>query len=123
MLRFAFGRMHSARRISLLLGCSLLSCLLCASSCRPERRTICLDGPRCPDAGVEPLDDDASARVVSRGQACAMQSVRAMRGPGKTVDVVFVVDNSSSMEEEITAVRANINQNFAAIVQAGAVDL
>ena len=52
-----------------------------------------------------------------------MQSVRAMRGPGKSVDVIFVVDNSASMEDEIAAVRANINQNFAAIVQASAVDL
>src|SRR3954465_3995807 len=119
MLRFALARMRLARRISLLLRCVLLSCLVCAASCRPKQRTICLGGPRCPDAGIEPLDDDASAPVVGRGQACATQSVRAMRGPGKSVDVIFVVDNSSSMDQEIAAVRENINQNFAAIVSAG----
>src|SRR6185369_8729595 len=82
-----------------------------------------LGGPRCPQADLQPIDDDAGAPVVGRGQACAMQSVRAQRGPGKTVDVIFIVDNSSSMEDEIKAIRANINQNFAQIVQASAVDM
>lgn len=51
-----------------------------------------------------------------------MQSVRAERGPAKQVDIIFVIDNSGSMTEEIAAVRGNINKNFAAIIQQSGVD-
>ena len=81
-------------------GATLLAALLCCTAgCRPKQRTICLGGPHCPEADIQPIDDDAGTPVVGRGQACAMQSVRAQRGPGKTVDVIFVVDNSSSMKD------------------------
>jgi hypothetical protein len=79
----------------------------------------CGDGDDGPDADKT----DAGITVVDPKSACAMQSVHAMHGPAKTVDVIFVIDNSSSMNEEISAVRENINENFAAIVQASAVDL
>jgi hypothetical protein len=91
--------------------------------CRTTHETICIGGPKCPDAGIAPLDEDASAHVAAKGHACAMQSVSAKRGPGKSVDVIFIIDNSGSMQDEIAAVRANINQNFAAIVQSSAVDM
>ncbi len=38
------------------------------------------------------------------------------------VDVIFVVDNSGSMDEEIAQVRANINQYFADILSASGLD-
>ena len=51
-----------------------------------------------------------------------MQSARAVRGNGKPLDIVFVIDNSGSMSEEIAAVRDNINRNFATLIQASGAD-
>lgn len=51
-----------------------------------------------------------------------MQSARAERGSAKQVDIVFVIDNSASMIEEIAAIRTNINQNFAALIRQSGVD-
>src|SRR3954464_8230980 len=113
MRRLSLRGARAAFRIGGWLSCLLGCCLL---GCAEKPETICLGGPRCPDAGLAPLTPDASSPYVVRpGEACAMQSVRAMRGPGRTVDVIFVIDNSASMVDEIAAVRANINQNFAAI--------
>jgi hypothetical protein len=71
------------------------------------------------DTGSKPR---APVRVVEPDAACAMQSARAVRGIDKQVDIVFVVDNSGSMTEEIAAIRANINENFAAIIEESGVD-
>jgi hypothetical protein len=65
---------------------------------------------------------DGGARVVGEQQACAMQSTRATPGLDKQVDIVFVIDNSGSMTEEIAAVRENINVNFAQLIQDSGVD-
>ena len=51
-----------------------------------------------------------------------MQTTRAERGAVKEVDIIFVVDNSGSMTDEIDAIRRNINDNFAAIIEASGVD-
>jgi len=51
-----------------------------------------------------------------------MQVARARRGPSKPLDVIFIVDNSGSMENEIAAVRANINDSFASIIEASGAD-
>jgi len=51
-----------------------------------------------------------------------MQVARAQRGPSKPLDIVFVIDNSGSMTEEIAAVVANINDSFAAIIAASGAD-
>jgi hypothetical protein len=80
-------------------------------------------GDACGDDGESDARGDGGVTVVDEKSACAAQSVHAVHGPPKPVDVVFVIDNSSSMNEEIAAVRDNINRNFAAIVQASAVDL
>jgi hypothetical protein len=45
-----------------------------------------------------------------------------MRGPRKAVDVIFVIDNSGSMSDEIAAVRDNINRDFATIVADSGLD-
>ncbi|HKU40286.1 MAG TPA: hypothetical protein VJR89_19130 [Polyangiales bacterium] len=79
----------------------------------------------CIDAGPSPISDpsqDAAAHVVGAAEACSAQSVHAMRGPPRPVDVIFVIDNSGSMDEEIAAVRNNINQDFASIIAASGVD-
>jgi len=73
-------------------------------------------GTRKADAGM------AAAEVVSADAACVAQSLRAERQK-RPVDAVFVIDNSASMGEEIAAVRANIDRDFAAIVGESGVDL
>ncbi|MDH5670542.1 MAG: hypothetical protein OEZ06_00225 [Myxococcales bacterium] len=51
-----------------------------------------------------------------------MQSTRARRGVDKPVDVILVIDNSGSMADEIEAIRQNINDNFARIIEDSGVD-
>ncbi|MEQ9324907.1 MAG: hypothetical protein RIF41_37415, partial [Polyangiaceae bacterium] len=55
------------------------------------------------------------------GEICASVSVSTSveKAPA---DVVFVVDNSGSMGEEIAAIEQNINVNFAGIIEAAAID-
>jgi hypothetical protein len=40
----------------------------------------------------------------------------------RPIDIIFVIDNSGSMREEIEAIEANINANFAAIMDAAQID-
>jgi hypothetical protein len=65
---------------------------------------------------------DAGPNLVQPGAECAQKTVRATRGRAKPVDVVFVIDNSGSMVEEIAAVQENINRDFAAIIAESGVD-
>lgn len=65
---------------------------------------------------------DAAVHAVSAAEACSSTSVHAMRGPSRPVDVIFVIDNSGSMGEEIAAIRKNINTDFAEIIAASGVD-
>ena len=89
----------------------------------------CHDEQLC-DNGECALDDDvpashghdAGAPVVRPEQACAMQSTSATPGLDKQVDIVFVIDNSGSMSDEIAAVRQNINRNFAQLISESGVD-
>ncbi len=74
------------------------------------------------DAGVLDLPDAADIPVTTRDAACAVQSARATRASVHPLDVVFVIDNSGSMEEEIASVRRNINENFAALIQQSGAD-
>ncbi len=77
---------------------------------------------RCIDLDALPPLTDAGTQVTSADAACAMQSARAVRGSDQPLDVVFVIDNSGSMTEEIAAVRENINRNFATLIQASGAD-
>lgn len=53
--------------------------------------------------------------------ACAMSETRAT-AVVRPVDIIFVIDNSSSMEAEIRAVQENININFAQRIAESGVD-
>lgn len=55
------------------------------------------------------------------GGACA-QSESTADLSEKPVDIIFVVGNNGSLSQEIAAVKANINQNFAAVIGASGVD-
>ena len=103
------------------LVCALPAALGCkADPCKGER---CKRGTFIPDAAVELLMTDSSIRTVAKPDAaCAKQSIRAEPGKRRPVDVIFVIDNSGSMSEEIAAVRHNIDQDFAAIIEDSGVD-
>lgn len=53
--------------------------------------------------------------------ACDLQTFTATLVK-KPVDIIFVVDNSGSMTNEVTAIQNNINVNFATIIAASGVD-
>ncbi|MDD9936292.1 MAG: VWA domain-containing protein [Myxococcales bacterium] len=89
----------------------------------------CADGTECgedvcgePGEPIRTPFGDAGPPAVEAEEACAMQSTRAVRGIGTPVDVIFVIDNSGSMTDEIEAVRRNINDNFAGIIEDSGVD-
>jgi hypothetical protein len=53
--------------------------------------------------------------------ACAAQS-QAATLQKKPVDIIIIIDNSGSMSQEIVGVQANINQNFAQIIEQSGID-
>ncbi len=83
---------------------------------------------------VNPPGDDALEEcsgldnwaIAADGVACdaplcfgGSTSSTVVRRP---VDIIFVIDNSSSMQEEIEAVEARINEDFAAIIEDSGLD-
>lgn len=62
--------------------------------------------------GMDPLVPDT---------ACAASEAQA-ESVARPVDIIFVIDNSGSMSDEILAVQNNINTNFAAIIGASQID-
>src|SRR4051794_26603199 len=71
-----------------------------------------------PYGGEPGLGDDAGgvfggdARARGDAEYCAASSVAATKGQ---VDVIFIVDTSGSMSDEIAQVKANINRLSASI--------
>ncbi|MCP4445853.1 MAG: hypothetical protein GY811_10995 [Myxococcales bacterium] len=84
--------------------------------------------------GTDPNNTDTDGDGVSDGdevtlgtdptvedEACAQNSAAAV-SISKPVDIIFVIDNSGSMGEEIEGVQNNINTNFAATIGASGID-
>lgn len=67
------------------------------------------------------IDEEGSAPESSEGVTCHIEQAAAelVRQP---VDIVFLLDNSGSMDDELQAVEENINRNFASILIDGQVD-
>jgi len=78
-----------------------------AAPIEPDRPAAAPSGS-APPAGAEP-------------ESCATASaaVELVREP---VDIIIVLDNSGSMDDEARAVESNINESFAAILQGSGVD-
>ena len=79
------------------------------------------------DASVMALPDAApmnkpDGQIVEVDTACGEQESQAVIDEERPVDVIFIIDNSGSMGEEIEAVERNINQNFAQIIEASGAD-
>lgn len=64
-------------------------------------------------SGVPPCQSTEASREVAR------EELRTRRAP---LDVVFLVDNSASMQDEITALQDNINRSFAALLDEAGID-
>jgi hypothetical protein len=65
--------------------------------------------------------DGSFTDVFNQDAACDLQEFKATLVT-KPVDVIFAVDNSCSMAEEMKGIQDNINANFAQIIQASNVD-
>lgn len=91
------------------------------SSCQDERCARHIDQP---DAHAPVALGDAGfvTRLAEADSACAVQKVQAEHASRRPVDVIFVIDNSGSMSEEIATVRSNIDRDFAAIIANSGVD-
>lgn len=68
-------------------------------------------GPGTDDGGL-PFDRDAACAQVSADGTLVK----------KPVDIIFIIDNSGSMTEEIIGVEKNINTNFATIIGQSGLD-
>ena len=55
------------------------------------------------------------------GKSC-VESVASKVSSSRPVDIIFVIDNSGSMVEELDAIRNNINDNFANVMNAAGLD-
>lgn len=113
------------------LGALVLPFALAQAGCGGDRCEECDAGSSRASSPARAAERDAGERdaervrapeIVQVDDACVVQSVRAKRGI-RPVDAIFIVDNSGSMNEEIAAIRASINDNFAAIIDASGVDL
>jgi hypothetical protein len=112
--------LQCAARAAVVVGLVSIAACSSASKCGEAGKT-CDKTPRDAGVGVIPIANVAP-HVVDVDAACAVQSVEAQRGPRRPVDVIFVIDNSGSMSDEISAVRHNINTDFAAIIADSGVD-
>lgn len=86
------------------------------------------------NGGLDPTNPDTDGDGISDGdeqvlgtdpttpdEACASDEAVATV-VSKPVDIIFVIDNSGSMQGEIVAVQENIDTNFAAIIGASGID-
>jgi hypothetical protein len=104
------------------LGVACLAGSGCGTSrCQDQRCSRHLDEP---DAHAPMVLGDAgfTTHLAEADAACAMQSVHAEHAARRPVDIIFVIDNSGSMSEEIAAVRRNIDHDFASIIEDSGVD-
>lgn len=102
-------------------------------TCSLDTFTECrCDGLTARDAGqdaseIQSIADAAlsdaalpDAEVVDR--SCGTQASTSSVKESRPVDVIFVIDNSGSMSDEIVAIETNINDNFARILDERGVD-
>jgi hypothetical protein len=76
--------------------------------------------------GTDPLkadtDGDGIPDNIDPDTGCAGTSFQGTVGQNRPTDIIFVIDNSTSMGNEIESVQTNINVNFAEIIAASGVD-
>ena len=95
----------------------------CLPDCTPH---VCGDGVQSPaedcDLGaMNGPDNGCSTECKILPSACGSQTAEAEIVP-LPVDIIFLVDNSGSMTNEILGVQSNINNNFATIIGNSGID-
>lgn len=83
----------------------------------PTDSEVVVGDPQTP--GELPVDGTTPA--LNEENACEAVSSQA-EGTQRPMDIIVVIDNSGSMDDEIAAVERNINVNFAAILDASGID-
>lgn len=101
-------------------GALALGAASCNNSRVGEEYTDSEDGGLPPTPTYDLYGRDL-ARPRNRDAACASVKAEATLTK-KPVDVIFVIDNSGSMSDEILAVQNNINTNFASIIGKSGLD-
>ncbi len=71
------------------------------------------------DSGIPDVSFDYQAPDVEEPDACAAVTAEAVKPP---VDIIWTIDQSGSMGNEIAQVKANVNGNFASIIQNAGLD-
>lgn len=111
------------------IGCTVLAAVSCSRE-NSDQNAGC-QGGECqsrhvpaPDSGIPLISaaDAGAPRLTEEESACVKQAIAATPGERRPVDIIFVIDNSGSMSEEIAAVRRNIVQEFASIIEESDVD-
>ncbi|XXT21700.1 hypothetical protein WME94_09075 [Sorangium sp. So ce429] len=73
------------------------------------------------DGGGFDIDAGAPDGSLNEDTACVATSLQADYEQ-RPADIIFIIDNSESMTEEIESVQRNINQNFASIIDRSGID-
>jgi len=95
--------------------------------CNPDcSLNVCGDGIESPTEKCDIGDDNGpdgacSAMCAINPSSCGVQEYEAMLEV-LPVDIIFVIDNSGSMGNEIKGVQDNININFAGIIEKSGLD-
>lgn len=114
-----------------LFGCTVLGTAIAAGGCSSDSGNNSTGGPNTGGGGAGGsgsstssgfggsfLDPDAGMNDVTLtpDTACEATSVQAdyVQRPA---DIIFMIDNSGSMTDEILSVQRNINENFASIIE------
>lgn len=78
------------------------------------------DAP-APDTGVDVVDTTPTPDAEEDGEACVEIAYVADEA-SRPADIIWVIDSSESMDDEITQVQANINE-FASLIESSGVDV
>ncbi|WP_437578683.1 hypothetical protein [Sorangium sp. So ce887] len=73
------------------------------------------------DGGGFQFDGGTEDASLNEDTACVATSLQADYEQ-RPADIIFIIDNSESMTEEIDSVQRNINQNFASIIERSGID-
>src|SRR5690349_11454391 len=91
------------------------------ASAAPSGDSDTSSGGSSDDMGISGLvdEDESGFAPVDESDACAVERADTVEFK-EPVDIILIVDNSASMQDELAATELNINENFAAILEESA---
>ena len=126
----------STTTLLVLFGCTVLGTVVAAGGCSSDSggsttggKTSGTGGSGGGAGGTDPglggglilPDAGMSDSMLTEDSACEATTVHA-NYEQRPADIIFVIDNSGSMTDEILSVQRNINQNFASIIDRSGID-